>query len=72
MNFLFKWKHEDGSLIQFSKEGWESDDEEKGKWLTEMSNLSSSSPTASPQIRAWLQAHCQLIGCSGTGAHDFS
>ena len=72
MNFLFTWKHEDGSIIEFSEHGWESDDAQKGKWLTEMSDLYSSSPTASPQIRVWLKAHCRLASFKGPGQTGFS
>ena len=65
MNFLFTWKHHDGSMVQFSKDGWKTDDAEKTKWLTQISDLRSSSPTVSPEIRAWLKAHCQLIAFHG-------
>jgi hypothetical protein len=61
MNFQFTWKHEDGSIIEFSEHGWKSDDAEKATWLTEMSDLCSSSPTAAPGIRVWLQRYCRLI-----------
>ena len=65
MNFLFTWKHQDGSRIEFSKDGWRTDDAEKTKWLTRISDLRSSNPTVSPAIRAWLKAHCQLIASHG-------
>ena len=26
MNFAFKWKHRDGSIVEFSAQGWRSDD----------------------------------------------
>jgi hypothetical protein len=65
MNFLFTWKHQDGSMVEFSKDGWKTDDAEKTKWLTQISDLGSSSPTDSPAIRAWLKAHCQLIAFHG-------
>jgi hypothetical protein len=65
MNFLFTWKHQDGSMVEFSKDGWKTDDAEKTKWLTEISDLRRSSPTVSPAIRAWLKAHCQLISVHG-------
>jgi len=61
MNFQFTWKHEDGSTIEFSEHGWKSDDAEKATWLTEMSDLYSSSPTVPPEIRVWLQRYCRLI-----------
>jgi hypothetical protein len=63
MNFQFTWKHEDGSIIEFSEHGWKSDDAEKATWLTEMSDLYSSSPTVPPEIRVWLQRYCRLIAC---------
>jgi hypothetical protein len=67
MNFQFTWKHEDGSIIEFSEHGWKSDDAEKATWLTEMSDLCSSSPTAAPGIRVWLQRYCRLIASEGLG-----
>jgi hypothetical protein len=67
MNFLFTWKHQDGSVVEFSEDGWKSNDVEKTKWLTQISDLCSSSPTFSPSIRAWLEAHCQLIAFHGPG-----
>jgi hypothetical protein len=54
-------------MIEFSQDGWKSDDAEKTKWLTQKSDLCSSSPTVSPAIRAWLQAHCELLAVSGPG-----
>ena len=63
MNFQFTWRHEDGSIIEFSEHGWKSDDAEKATWLTEMSDLCSSSPTVPPGIHVWLQEYCQLIAC---------
>jgi hypothetical protein len=29
MTFLFKWRHQDGSTVEFSDKGWRSDDPEK-------------------------------------------
>ena len=63
MNFQFTWKHEDGSIIEFSEHGWKSDDAEKATWLTEMSDLCSSSPTVPPGIHVWLQRYGRLIAC---------
>jgi len=38
MNFTFKWKHRDGSIVGFSAQGWTSDDPEKAtgwlKWIS--------------------------------------
>jgi hypothetical protein len=65
MNILFKWRHRDGSLVEFSKDGWKTNDAEKTKWLTQSSGLCSSSPMVSPAIRDWLSAHCQLIAFYG-------
>jgi hypothetical protein len=48
MNSQFTWKHEDRSIIEFSEHGWKSDDAEKATWLTQMSDLCSSSPTVPP------------------------
>jgi hypothetical protein len=55
INFLFTWKHQHGSTVEFSKDGWQTDDAEKSKWLTQISDLRSSSPTFSAAIRAWLK-----------------
>jgi len=63
MNFQFTWKHEDGSIIEFSEHGWKSDDAEKATCLTEVRDLCSSSPTVAPEIRVWLQRYCRLIAC---------
>jgi hypothetical protein len=56
-------KNEDGSIIEFSRHGWKSDDAEKATRLTEMSELCSSSSTVPPGIRVWLQRYCRLIAC---------
>jgi hypothetical protein len=61
MNFSFKWKHQDGSMIEFSAVGWRSDDPGKAEWLTKMNQLSSSTPAIAPGIRLWLQEYCELI-----------
>jgi hypothetical protein len=63
--FLFRWKHADGSIVEFSDQGWGSDDPEKNEWLNKMSKLSASYPVLSPAIRMWLQENCHLIEFSG-------
>jgi hypothetical protein len=63
--FLFRWKHADGSIVEFSDQGWGSDDPEKNEWLNKMSQLSASYPVLSPAIRMWLRENCHLIEFSG-------
>ena len=53
----------DGSIIEFSEHGWKSADAEKATWLTEMSDLCSSSPIVPAGIQVWLQRYCRLIAC---------
>jgi hypothetical protein len=65
MNFAFKWRHRDGSIVEFSPTGWNSDDPQKADWLARMNQLSSSGPAISPGVRVWLQEHCELLGFSG-------
>jgi hypothetical protein len=61
MTFLFRWKHQDGSIIEFSAKGWKSSDAEKSAWLVKTSELFSNSPVLAPAIRIWLQENCQLV-----------
>jgi hypothetical protein len=65
MTFLFGWKHNDGSIVEFSEKGWRSDDAGKGDWLLKMSELHSRSPVLAPPIRIWLQQNCQLVEVTG-------
>ena len=59
--FLFRWRHKDGSIVEFSDQGWTSNDPKKRRWLIRMSGLFSSSPALTPQIKAWLKNNCCLI-----------
>jgi hypothetical protein len=61
MNFAFKWKHQEGSIVGFSPRGWRYDDPGKADWLTKMNQLSNSTPAIAPGIRIWLQQYCELI-----------
>jgi hypothetical protein len=65
MNFAFKWRHRDGSIVEFSSRGWSSNDPQKASWLAKMNELCSSPAAISPGIRRWLQEHCELIAFSG-------
>jgi len=65
VDFLFKWRHRDGSTVEFSPAGWISDDPIKADWLSEISQLYSSTPGIPPPIRNWLQEECELIDVSG-------
>ena len=69
MNFTFKGKHRDGSILEFSAADWRSDDPGKADWLTKMNQNSSSTPAIAPGVRIWLQQYCDLIefGGSSTG-----
>ena len=61
VKFYLKWRHRDGSIIEFSQAGWTSNDPIKADWLTKMSEPSSSAPSIPPVIRNWLQKECELI-----------
>jgi len=61
MHFAFKWKHRDGSTIEFCPGGWDSDDPAKARWLNQESELLSSWPVIPAEIRVWLQQNCELI-----------
>jgi len=65
MYFAFKWKHRDGSMIEFAPEGWHSDDPAKTEWLQTESGLSKAWPLIPVTIRFWLQRHCELIEFTG-------
>jgi hypothetical protein len=65
MYFAFKWKHLDGSMIEFAPEGWYSDDPVKTEWLRTESGLSKAWPLIPITIRLWLQHHCELIEFRG-------
>ena len=65
MNLAFKWRHRDGSIVEFDRTGWTSDDPQKADCLAKMNQLSSSRPAISPGVRVWLQEHCELLGFSG-------
>jgi hypothetical protein len=61
MKFLAKWRHSDGSVVEFSETGWRSADSEKDDWLNKMSRLCSTAPAIPPVIRMWLEENCELI-----------
>jgi hypothetical protein len=61
VKFYLKWRHRDGSIIEFSPAGWTSDDPLKSDWLKKMSQLSGSGPPIPAVIRNWLRAQCELI-----------
>jgi hypothetical protein len=65
VNFCFKWRHRDGSTIEFSSNGWRSNDPEKADWLSKMDQLHGSNPAIPPAIRNWLKQECELIGVRG-------
>jgi hypothetical protein len=52
MNFCFKWKHQDGSTIEFNSAGWIPSDPSKSDWLH---GSNSDIPTV---IRDWLKEEC--------------
>jgi hypothetical protein len=60
MILLFRWEHKDGSVVEFSDQGWRSDDPKKSAWLVKMSEVCGSYPVVGPAIRIWLQ-NCQLV-----------
>jgi hypothetical protein len=59
--FCFKWRHQDGSTVEFNPSGWASDDPLKAEWLLKMNELCSSEPAISPMVRLWLREYCELI-----------
>jgi hypothetical protein len=61
LKFYLKWRHRDGSIIEFSPAGWTSDDPLKSDWLKNMSQLSSSVPPIPAVIRNVLLGECELI-----------
>ena len=64
-NFLFTWRHKDGSIVTFSPRGWSSTDLEQATWLNAMNHLTSSRPSAAPCVRKWLEDECELIEALG-------
>jgi len=67
MNLAFKWKHQDGSMVEYSSDGWSSDDPEKAAWLATTSRLCSSGVAIPTDLRLWLQRNCELIEFRGPG-----
>ena len=65
MNFALKWKHLDGSMVEFSETGWRSDDPEKAGWLTKMNDLSSAETEIAPGVRICLQQYGNLVEFRG-------
>jgi hypothetical protein len=65
MNFCFKWRHQDGSILEFGPTGWASDDPQKIDWLLKSNQASGSGVAILPGIRSWLQEECELIDVSG-------
>jgi hypothetical protein len=64
-NFLFVWRHKDGSIVTFSSQGWSSTDLEQETWLNAMNHLTSSVPSIAPYVRLWLEQECQLLEAHG-------
>jgi len=60
VDFWFRWRHIDGSIVTFSPDGWASSDPEKTAWLNSMNHLTSSRPAAAPCVRQWLEDECEL------------
>jgi hypothetical protein len=68
MFFAFRWIHRDGSAIEFSPEGWHSDDGAKKDWLHKESGQSDCWPIIPETIRGWLHQNCELIEFRGVVA----
>jgi hypothetical protein len=60
-NFCFKWRHQDGSTVEFNPSGWASDDPLKADWLLKMNELCSSKPAICPIVRFWFREYYELI-----------
>jgi hypothetical protein len=71
MSFRFRWKHKDGSIVEFSEKGWRADDPGKDAWLNKMSARYSPSPVLTLGIKIWLQRNCQLVEFRGSDEHSF-
>jgi hypothetical protein len=65
MSFRYRWKHKDGSIVEFSEKGWRTDDPGKDAWLNKMSVRNSPSPVLTLGIKIWLQRNCQLVESGG-------
>lgn len=65
MSFQFRWKHKDGSIVEFSKKGWRADDPEKVAWLNKMSAGGSAPPALTLAIKIWLKSNCELVESRG-------
>src|ERR1700741_4758444 len=51
LNLAFKWKHQDGSIVEFSVRGRRADGPGKADWLTKMNQFNSFRPAIAPVIR---------------------
>jgi hypothetical protein len=65
VNFRFVWRHQDGSIVIFDRDGWWSSDPVKAVWLNATNCVASSIPTIAPNIRVWLDAECRLLEVLG-------
>lgn len=61
MSFTFKWKHKDGSIVEFSEKGWTAEDPQKSAWLRKMSEDPRPSPVLTRAIKLWLRKNCQPV-----------
>jgi hypothetical protein len=68
MSFQFRWKHKDGSIVEFSEKGWRADDPEKGAWLNKMSAGCRPPPALTLAVKIWLQSNCELVESRGPDA----
>jgi hypothetical protein len=69
VNFCFKWRHRDGSTVEFSPtKGWTSDDPMKTERLSKLNQLSSATPVIPPSVLNWLQEECELIDVGTLGS----
>ena len=72
MNFIFRWKHKDGSIVEFSEKGWRAEDPEKDVWLRKMSARCSPSPVLTLAIKIWLRKNCKPVDFRGPDEASFS
>jgi hypothetical protein len=61
MSFTFKWKHKDGSIVEFSERGWRAEDPKKNAWLSKMSAHCCSSPVLTRAMKIWLRKNCKPV-----------
>jgi hypothetical protein len=71
MSFIFRWKHKDGSIVEFCEKGWRAEDPENNAWLSKMSGRCGPSPVLTRTIKIWLQKNCKPVDFRGSDELSF-